>query len=85
MQECTINVTKSRLGAGRSAYITAQSRESEEDPNGFVFKSCAIRGSGPAFLGRAYRNHARVVFYKSNFENIIAPVGWDAWHIKGKE
>jgi hypothetical protein len=85
VQGCIVNVTKSRLGGHRSAYITAQDRESDEDPNGFVFKYCAIRGSGPAFLGRAYRSHSRVVFYKSYFENIVAPVGWDAWHIKGKE
>lgn len=85
MQDCFINVTKSRLGASGTAYITAQSRESEEDPNGFVFKYCAIRGSGPAFLGRAYRNHSRVVFYKSYFENIIAPKGWDAWYSEGQE
>ncbi|KAE8075666.1 hypothetical protein FH972_014360 [Carpinus fangiana] len=84
-QECIINATNSRLGAGRKAYITAQGRESEEDPNGFVFKYCAIRGSGPTFLGRAYRSHSRVVFYKSYFENIIVPKGWDAWNIKGKE
>ncbi|KAL4636595.1 hypothetical protein ACB092_03G020100 [Castanea dentata] len=72
------------IGLGK-AYITAQGREREQDTNGFVFKNCRVTGSGPAYLGRAYRSHARVVFYQSTFDNIIAPEGWDAWHNKGKE
>lgn len=84
VQNSEINVTASLLDGG-TAYITAQARESDEETNGFVFKYCTVRGTGPAFLGRAYGSHSRVVFYKSVFDGIIAPQGWDAWLSTGKE
>ncbi|KAM3704596.1 hypothetical protein ACJW31_03G017500 [Castanea mollissima] len=83
-ENCELHVKAKSIGLGK-AYITAQGREREQDTNGFVFKNCRVTGSGPAYLGRAYRSHARVVFYQSTFDNIIAPEGWDAWHDKGKE
>ncbi|XP_075663196.1 putative pectinesterase 29 [Castanea sativa] len=83
-QNCVINVTESLLDNG-NAYITAQARESDKETNGFVFKYCKVTGSGPAFLGRAYGNYSRVVFYKSVFPDFIAPQGWDAWNHEGKE
>ena len=84
MQDSTINVTASLLNVG-TAYITAQSRNSDNETNGFVFKYCTITGTGPAFLGRAHGNHSRVVFYGSVFDGIITPKGWNAWHSVGKE
>ena len=84
MQNSKINVTASRL-SGENAYITAQSRESENDTSGFVFKYCKVIGTGPAFLGRAYGNYSRVVFFNTLLDNIIAPSGWDAWQNVGKE
>ncbi|KAM4114691.1 hypothetical protein ACJW30_04G088500 [Castanea mollissima] len=83
-QNSQINVTASLLDGG-NAYITAQARGSDEETNGFVFKYCAMTGTGPAFLGRAYGSHSRVVFYKSVFDGIITPQGWDAWRSTGKE
>ena len=84
VQASTINVTASLLNVG-TAYITAQSRNSDNETNGFVFKYCTITGTGPAFLGRAHGNHSRVVFYGSVFDGIITPKGWNAWHSVGKE
>lgn len=84
MQNCNINVTKSRIGSG-NAYITAQGRGIATDPSGFVFKDCVVFGTGPAFLGRAYGSYSRVVFYESHFDDIITPEGWDAWFSRGKE
>ncbi|EXB53020.1 putative pectinesterase 29 [Morus notabilis] len=84
-QACYTKVTASVLGQGGTAYITAQGRESESESTGFVFHSSAIIGTGPAFLGRAYRNHSRVVYYNTHMENIIAPLGWDAWFNVGHE
>ncbi|KAK9996357.1 hypothetical protein SO802_021043 [Lithocarpus litseifolius] len=68
-QHSQINVTASLLGGG-NAYITAQARGSDEETNGFVFKYCTIKGTGPAFLGRAYGSHSRVLFYRSVFDEI---------------
>ena len=84
MQNSQINVTASLLDGG-NAYITAQARGSAEETNGFVFKYCVVTGTGPAFLGRAYGSYSRVVFYKSVFDGIIAPEGWNAWVSTGKE
>lgn len=84
MQNCNINVTKSRIGSG-NAYIAAQGRGTATDPSGFVFKDCVVFGTGPAFLGRAHGSYSRVVFYESHFDDIITPEGWDAWFSRGKE
>ncbi|KAM4106781.1 hypothetical protein ACB094_04G091500 [Castanea mollissima] len=80
-----INVTASVLGGHRNAYITAQARRSDKETNGFVFKYCSIVGTGPAFLGRAYGEYSRVVFYKSEFSGIINPRGWHEWNHHGEE
>lgn len=78
-KKCVLNVTTDRLGRGLSAYITAQGRDSEKDNSRFVFDSCTVVGTGPAFLGRAYRNHSTVLFFRTYMNNIITPQGWDAW------
>ncbi|XWS58088.1 hypothetical protein CRYUN_Cryun08bG0004900 [Craigia yunnanensis] len=82
-QGCILNVTASRLG--RTAYITAQARDSTIDTSGFVFKNCSVVGTGPAYLGRAFRKYARVLFYRTGMSNIIAPKGWSAWNYAGQE
>lgn len=91
MQKCVIyvkGVTKDesvKSGALMAGFITAQGRQSEQDTSGFVFKYCTIKGDGKAYLGRAYRDYSRVVFYATSMSNVIVPQGWDAWHYKGKE
>ena len=84
VQNSEIHVNAKSVGLF-NAYITAQGRDSDKETNGFVFKYCKVTGNGPAYLGRAYRNHSTVVFYRSNFDDIIAPEGWDAWDNAGKE
>ena len=85
MQNCVINVkavTSKRMmkkGGMLEGFITAQGRESEEDKSGFVFKHCVIQGDGKAYLGRAYRNYSRVVFYETTMSNVVVRKGWDAW------
>nr|XP_023926287.1 probable pectinesterase 29 [Quercus suber] len=83
-QNSEIHVNAKSVGLV-NAYITAQGRDSDKETNGFVFNYCKVTGTGPAYLGRAYRNHSTVVFYRSTFEDIIAPEGWDAWDNAGKE
>ncbi|KAK8542647.1 hypothetical protein V6N13_136798 [Hibiscus sabdariffa] len=82
-QGCMINVTTS---SGRLAgYITAQARDSAADNTGFVFKDSLIFGTGSAYLGRAYRAYARVVFFRTKMSDSIVPEGWSAWNYVGKE
>ncbi|THF99225.1 hypothetical protein TEA_016533 [Camellia sinensis var. sinensis] len=51
-EECRINVTAGLLPSQVSAgYITAQGRQSEEDPGGFVFENGYVFGTGQAYLG----------------------------------
>ncbi|KAF5752481.1 hypothetical protein HS088_TW01G00392 [Tripterygium wilfordii] len=84
-ENCEIEVLGSELEPGLQGYITAQGRSNPNDPNGFVFKECIITGSGSAYLGRPWRDYARVLFYNSNLTNIIHPQGWDAWNSAGHE
>lgn len=72
---------------GSTSYITAQGRTNPNDANGFVFKDCKVFGSSGSsvFLGRPWRGYSRVLFYNSNFSNIINPNGWDPWHFIGQE
>ncbi|OAY77298.1 putative pectinesterase 29, partial [Ananas comosus] len=81
-QRCTITTVNAPISP---AYVTAQGRSSDVDQSGFVFKSCTVNGTVETYLGRAWRNYARVIFYDTNMSNIVAPLGWDAWNYKGKE
>ncbi|GMJ11165.1 hypothetical protein HRI_004785700 [Hibiscus trionum] len=65
--------------------ITAQARDSVADNSGFVFKDGFIVGTGSAYLGRAYRPYARVLFRRMKMANVIVPQGWSAWEYVGKE
>ncbi|KAM0991919.1 hypothetical protein ACFX13_010419 [Malus domestica] len=73
-EKCTLISRTDVIGG--TAYITANGRGGADDPSGFVFKDCHITGSGPANLGRAYGTHSRVLFYRTDMDNIITPQGW---------
>ncbi|KAK4558259.1 hypothetical protein RGQ29_007845 [Quercus rubra] len=68
-----------------TGYITAQGRDSADDPSGFVFKDCIILGRGKAYLGRAWKAFSRVIIANSKLSDIVVPVGWDAWQFVGHE
>ena len=68
-----------------SGFITANGRNSEDNPSGFVFKGGSIVGNGPTILGRAYGAYSRVIFYGTHFDTKIAPQGWNAWKYPGQE
>ncbi|CAN4090907.1 unnamed protein product [Withania somnifera] len=84
-EDCTILVNGGSIAPNYAGYITAQGRSNPNDANGFVFKHCQVVGTGKAFLGRAWRGYARVLFYNSFLSDIIVPRGWDAWNFKGHE
>ncbi|KAL8491259.1 hypothetical protein ACS0TY_023049 [Phlomoides rotata] len=82
-ERCRISVIAGALGS--PGYVTAQAREQEQDSNGFVFKNCILDGSGKTYLGRAWRDHARVVFYNTYMSKIVVPQGWEPWSAAGHE
>ncbi|XP_061972592.1 probable pectinesterase 55 [Populus nigra] len=77
---CSINVT----GDG---FITAQGREFPFETNGFVFSNCTVTGiqGFQAYLGRAYRPYATVIFQSTFLSEVVQPLGWDAWQYPGQE
>ncbi|KAK7386747.1 hypothetical protein VNO78_27082 [Psophocarpus tetragonolobus] len=66
-------------------FVTAQARDSLDDPSGFVFEGGSITGNGQVNLGRAWRAYSRVIFHGTHFSSIITPQGWDAWNYVGHE
>ncbi|XP_047323020.1 putative pectinesterase/pectinesterase inhibitor 38 [Impatiens glandulifera] len=70
-QKCTIKTMNRAL-----AVITAQSREFTYENTGFSFQYSLIIPSNNTFLGRPWRNHARVAFLQSFFNKQINPAGW---------
>ncbi|KAK3017700.1 hypothetical protein RJ639_003293 [Escallonia herrerae] len=83
-ERCTISVAAKPLGE-LAGFITAQGRSNAHDPSGFVFKECNVIGSGQAFLGRPWRDHARVVFFNTSMSSVVVPEGWSAWESIGHE
>ncbi|XP_042064199.1 probable pectinesterase 29 [Salvia splendens] len=77
-EKCTISIVENlHKGPG---YITAQGRSGPRETSAFVFKECNIVGKGKAYLGRAWRDHATVLFYDTFMTDVIVPQGWNAWN-----
>jgi len=75
-----ISVREAFPGRAVIGFITAQGRTDPEDSNGFVFKNCKIFGVGKTYLGRPWRDYARVLFYKTMMSSIVQPLGWQPWN-----
>jgi pectinesterase len=62
-------------------YITAASTE-EQTPYGFVFLRCNVIADAPQasfYLGRPWRDYAKVVFMECYLGQHINPEGWHNW------
>ena len=62
-------------------YVTAASTPQGE-AFGFVFSKCQIDGAGPSirsFLGRPWRDYARVMFLDTQMTDVVRPEGWNNW------
>ncbi|WVY89683.1 hypothetical protein V8G54_035197 [Vigna mungo] len=66
-------------------FVTAQGRNSADDPSGFVFEGGSIVGNVKVNLGRAWRPYSRVIFKNTYFSDIVTPHGWVAWSASGNE
>lgn len=65
----------------KDGYITAASTPREQ-PTGFVFNRCRIRGEAAevrTFLGRPWRDYAATVFLNCEMTPVVRPEGWNDW------
>lgn len=70
------------INCKRNGYLTAAST-SEDTPYGFIFKNCVIFGpaeKGTVYLGRPWRDYAKVVFVNCQLTDIIRKEGWHDWN-----
>ncbi|KAI9060562.1 carbohydrate esterase family 8 protein [Trametes sanguinea] len=74
----SIFITRSVINTIGNGYITASGRSSD-DGNWYVIDSSTIQGTGKAFLGRPWRDYARVVFQKSTLGSNVPAAGWSVW------
>ncbi|XP_057803663.1 pectinesterase-like [Salvia miltiorrhiza] len=78
---------------GQSVVITAQGRTERNQPTGLSIINCrfkadpeqkqAVRGL-KAYLGRPWRDYARVVYMRSYLDGMVDPVGWMDWGQKSE-
>ncbi|CAL5434332.1 unnamed protein product [Camellia sinensis] len=73
-ERCTIAVIAGALD-GLAGFITAQGKSTPEETNGFVFKDGSVIGTGLTYLGRPWREYARVIFYNSYLSDVVLPLG----------
>ena len=78
---CDIQCVNKSLG-----YVTAHGR-SEDNDSQYVFESCTVRAAegqstpaGAYYLGRPWRDLARVIFQNSDLSSVINEAGWRAWN-----
>ena len=66
--------------------IIANGRDSESNVSFYVFNSSSIAAAsghnvanGAYYLGRPWRDHARVVFQHTSMSSVINSAGWREW------
>lgn len=65
----------------KDGYITAASTPREQ-PHGFVFNRCRLRGENPevrTYFGRPWRDFAATVFLNCEMTAVVRPEGWHDW------
>ncbi|MBN2611191.1 MAG: pectin esterase [Bacteroidales bacterium] len=79
-EECTIHSKK-------NSYITAASTTKDTE-YGFVFMKCKLTADSAiskVYLGRPWRDYAKVVFLHCELDNHIVPAGWHNWSKSERE
>ncbi|KAF2242430.1 carbohydrate esterase family 8 protein [Trematosphaeria pertusa] len=68
-------------------YITANGRDSSSNPSYYVINKSTVKAasgntvsSGAYYLGRPWRNYARVVFQQTSLSSVINSAGWHIWN-----
>ncbi|KAK4247298.1 carbohydrate esterase [Corynascus novoguineensis] len=76
-----------RVLAASVGYITASGRDSTENPSYYVVHNSAVAAkegnsvpAGAYYLGRPWRNYARVVFQQTSLSGVVNGAGWRVWN-----
>ncbi|KAI0673397.1 pectin lyase-like protein [Trametes maxima] len=72
-------ITRSVINTIGSGCITASGRASA-DGLWYVIDRSTVQGTGTAFLGRPWRDYARVVFQNSVLHSNVPAAGWSVWN-----
>ncbi|CAE6521679.1 unnamed protein product [Rhizoctonia solani] len=77
-QTASIWITGSTINTIGNGYITASGRSSA-DSNYYVIDNSSITGTGTQYLGRPWRNYARVIVQGTSIGSHIVAAGWSQW------
>jgi pectinesterase len=76
-----------RVLAASVGYITANGRDSASNPSYYVINKSAVSAksgasvsNGAYYLGRPWRNYARVVFQNTSLSKVVNAAGWRIWN-----
>jgi pectinesterase len=76
-----------RVLAASSGFITANGRSSADNPSYYVINKSTVAAkagaavqAGAYYLGRPWRNYARVVFQSTSMTNVVNAAGWTKWN-----
>lgn len=82
--QCDIGVATPQ-GVG---YVTANGRDSDSNPSYYVINNSSVNAAkgqpvaaGTFYLGRPWRNYARVVFQDAFLSDVINYAGWSIWNV----
>ncbi|KAF8741971.1 Pectinesterase, partial [Rhizoctonia solani] len=76
--EASIWITGSTINTIGNGYITASGRQTG-DSNYYVIDKSSITGTGTQYLGRPWRNYARVVVQGTSIGSHVVAAGWSQW------
>ncbi|KAL0259332.1 hypothetical protein SLS55_005068 [Diplodia seriata] len=75
-----------RVASASLGYVTANGRDSDSNPSYYVINNSNVAAAdgasvseGAIYLGRPWRNYARVVFQNTALADIINAAGWMEW------
>lgn len=78
---------KNTIAISGRGYITASGRDSSSNPNYYVLNAATVTtksgvslAAGSTYLGRPWRNYARVVVQNSNLGSVVNSAGWVQWN-----
>ena len=78
-EECEIHSIAHPAGG----FLTANGRSKVDEDSGYVFDHCALTAEPEVtniFLGRPWRDYAKVIFMNTKMGEHIVPAGWSEWH-----
>lgn len=77
---------KPTIAVNGRGYITASGRDSSSNPGYYVLSSATVivkpgvsLPAGSTYLGRPWRNFARVVWQNSKLDAVVNSAGWSVW------